>query len=223
LRYWDFVRHKIVDAAFVVVLLVGFSLFVTGWNSPDVAPGATTTSESTTSTTVAPAGSCESVSIAVAPTTVARSEPAGTTSLPSRVVSAAVALPSVVRGQVQTGYAYGFRPGEPVTASLPAAGCGLGTAIADSDGSVALAWTVGAEESLGNHEFVVSGETGTATAPFRVVIDEPVTTGGVGQPLLLLVLAVVGLGALIYVLTIRWAKVKSEFDGCVTDDRPQPS
>jgi hypothetical protein len=212
LSYWDFVRHKIVDAAFVVVLLVGFSLFVTGWNSSDVAPGATSTSESTTSTTVAPVGSCEIVSVAIAPTTTAPPSQ-------SQAVTAAVALPSVPRGQLQTGYAYGFRPGESVTASLPVAGCGLGTAIADSSGSVALMWTVGAEELLGNHEFVVAGESGTATAPFRVVTDEPVTTGGVGQPLLLPVLATLALGMLLYVLVLRWAKVKADLAGGVTDDR----
>jgi hypothetical protein len=46
-----------------------------------------------------------------------------------------------------------------------------------------------------------------------------VTTGGVGQPLLLPVLATLALGMLLYVLVLRWAKVKADLAGGVTDDR----
>jgi hypothetical protein len=210
------VRRRVVDAAFVVVLLVGFSLFVTGWHrSPDTLGNATTTESNASTTTTAPASSCDAVSVAVAPTTTSAVTQTDATPASPAAVSATVTVASVARRQTQTAYAYGFRPGETVTASLPAAGCDLGTTVADAR---AFVWTVGGNELLGDHEFVVTGESGTATAPFRVVMDEPVTTGGMGRPLLLPVLAALGLVALIYVLALRSISVKRELEGADPDD-----
>jgi hypothetical protein len=196
------------------VLLIAFSLFVTGWHRSTNTPADATATESTASTTTAaPATSCDSVSIVVAPTTTTVEPRTGGSDASPPAVSATVAVASVARRQAQNAYAYGFRPGETVNASLPASGCDLGATFADASGSVAFAWTVGSEELLGDHEFVVTGESGTATAPFRVIIDEPVTTGGVGQPLFVPVIAVLGVGAVIFVLALRWMRVKLDLEG----------
>jgi hypothetical protein len=50
-----------------------------------------------------------------------------------------------------------------------------------------------------------------------------VATGGVGQPLLLPALAVVALGVLLYVVVLRWAKVKSELDSDAAEEQLRSS
>src|SRR5262245_25187538 len=99
------VRRKVVDALFVVVLLVGFSLFVAGWHrSPDTQGAATTTESTTSTTTTAPATSCDAVSIVAAPTTTAAVAQSDQTPASPPAMSASVTVASVARRHTQTAY-----------------------------------------------------------------------------------------------------------------------
>jgi hypothetical protein len=136
------------------------------------------------------------------PTTTA---PASTTTVPGAVV-ADVVVPVIARGGQQTGHGTGFQPGEVVTGTQESTPLSLGTQVADADGDVTFTWTIRADETLGSHSFIVTGEqSGSASASFRVDAEGslPATGNDVG-PIVVRALWIVGIGAIIVVATLQW-------------------
>jgi LPXTG-motif cell wall-anchored protein len=80
-----------------------------------------------------------------------------------------VQYPVIQRGQVQTGYGSGFQPGERVTGEQRSTPFSLGAQVADANGNVTFTWTIPANNELGVHRFVLTGElSGSVEVTFQV-------------------------------------------------------
>jgi hypothetical protein len=117
-------------------------------------------------------------------------------------ITADAVIPILERGQVQTGVGRGFAPGELVTGQQLSSPLELGTQIADASGVVTFTWTIRSDETLGTHSFVVTGtDSGSASDTFEVVGSLPRTGTDIAR-IVVIAVAVAGLGASIVVATV---------------------
>ena len=85
-------------------------------------------------------------------------------------ISAVAIVPTLQQGATQTGYGYGFQPGEVVVGEQRSVPLSLGTQVADAAGTVTFVWAIRVDEVLGAHDFVVTGaQSGTASTSFTVI------------------------------------------------------
>lgn len=103
--------------------------------------------------------------------------------IPVNFIAADVAQPSRTAGEVQSAAGLGFLAGEKVTVTLHSDPIDLGTATADSNGTVSVSFTLPSDLAVGRHTVEFVGEvSGTAVVGFDVVSSLAANTGGTSSP-----------------------------------------